>query len=132
MTPSKIAEERETRIRRTPQSDAQCSLGRHPHGRVVRQCAAQLTPRADVELREDLAQVVLDRARADEQLRTDLGIRAAIGGPRRGAPPARSAPLGGGGGGAARRWGEPRSRRWPEARDELVRQTPRPRRDRTS
>src|SRR4051794_33374252 len=36
--------------------------------------AAQLLARADAELREHLAQVVLDRARADEQLGPDFGI----------------------------------------------------------
>src|SRR4051795_13604150 len=36
--------------------------------------AAELVARGDVELQEDLAQVVLHRAGADEQLRADLGI----------------------------------------------------------
>ena len=45
-----------------------------------RESPAELAARADVELGEDLAQVVLDGARADEQLRADLGVRAAVAG----------------------------------------------------
>src|SRR6187200_3289083 len=44
------------------------------------QRAAQLLARADLELGEDLAQVVLDGARADEQLRADLRIRLPVAG----------------------------------------------------
>ena len=44
------------------------------------QCAAQLPARADAELGEHLAQVVLDGARADEQLRADLRVRLPVGG----------------------------------------------------
>src|SRR4051794_31445993 len=47
--------------------------------RVVR-CRAELFARVDPELREYAAQVPLDRARADEELCADLGIRAALGG----------------------------------------------------
>src|SRR6478735_2875619 len=42
--------------------------------------AAQLPAGADVELGEDLVQVVLDGARADEQLRADLRVRLPLGG----------------------------------------------------
>src|SRR3954454_20142408 len=35
----------------------------------------ELVARVDLELREHLVQVVLDRARADEQARADLGVR---------------------------------------------------------
>ena len=35
---------------------------------------AQLLPRADLELGEDLAQVPLHRARAEEETGTDLGV----------------------------------------------------------
>src|SRR4051794_24964632 len=40
--------------------------------------AAELVARRDVELQEDLAQVVLHRAGADEQLRADLGVRETV------------------------------------------------------
>src|SRR4051794_1371088 len=40
----------------------------------------ELPARADVELAEHLAQVVLDRPRTDEQLRTDLRVRMPLGG----------------------------------------------------
>src|SRR3954454_4769924 len=46
----------------------------------VAQRRAELLARSDVELREHLAQVVLDRAGADEQLRADLGVRAPVDG----------------------------------------------------
>src|SRR3954452_24931223 len=52
---------------------------RRPRPRVLR-CRAELFARVDPELREHPAQVPLDRARADEELRADLGIRAALGG----------------------------------------------------
>src|SRR3954454_19045406 len=48
------------------------------HGRGVRQRVVELTARADAQLGEDMAQVPLDRAGADEELRADLGIRAPI------------------------------------------------------
>ena len=48
-----------------------CTFGQHP---------VELAAGADVELREDLAQVVFDGAGADEQLRADLGVRVAVGG----------------------------------------------------
>src|SRR6187200_588452 len=41
---------------------------------LLRQTARKLRARLDVELAERLAQVVLDRARADEELRGDLSI----------------------------------------------------------
>src|SRR3954471_16362290 len=47
---------------------------------LVLRCRAELFARVDPELREHPAQVPLDRARADEQLCADLGIRAALGG----------------------------------------------------
>jgi hypothetical protein len=48
-----------------------------------RQCPLQLAARGDTQLREHLAQVVLDRARADEQPGTDLRVgQAAPGQPR--------------------------------------------------
>ncbi len=42
--------------------------------------SAELFARTDPELREHLAQVPLDRARADEKLCADLGVRASLGG----------------------------------------------------
>src|SRR5262249_33825786 len=42
------------------------------------QCAAELPPGADVQLLEDVAQVPLDGAGAEEQLRPDLGIRVSV------------------------------------------------------
>ena len=44
------------------------------------QDAAELAARVDAELGEDLVQVVLDGARADEQLGPDLGVRQAVAG----------------------------------------------------
>src|SRR4051794_21441664 len=38
----------------------------------------QLCPRGDVELPEDVAQVVVDRPRAEEELRGDLPVRRAL------------------------------------------------------
>src|SRR5947208_12771905 len=49
-------------------------------GRVAGQDAVELVARADVELGEDLAQVVLDRARTDEQPGADLGVRESVAG----------------------------------------------------
>src|SRR5918992_5706918 len=40
--------------------------------------AAELVARGDVELQEDLAQVVLHRARADEELCADLRVRETV------------------------------------------------------
>ena len=40
----------------------------------LRERVAQLLAAADIELAEDLVQVVLDRARADEQLGADLRV----------------------------------------------------------
>src|SRR2546429_1971138 len=42
---------------------------------VVGQCSVELQAGADLELGEDLAQVVLDGARADEQPGADLRVR---------------------------------------------------------
>ena len=42
--------------------------------------AVELVSRVDVELREDLVQVVLDSAAADEQLGADLGVGEAVAG----------------------------------------------------
>src|ERR1700739_4957250 len=51
------------------------------HGvRVARQDAAKVAARGDVELGEDLAQVVLDGARRQEQPGADLGVREAVAG----------------------------------------------------
>src|ERR1700730_13536693 len=47
-------------------------------GRVAGKDPIELGAGVDAELEEDLAQVVLDRARADEQLCADLGIREAV------------------------------------------------------
>src|SRR5262249_35780051 len=47
----------------------------------VRQGLAELPAGADAELGEHLAQMPLDRARAQEQLRADLGIGLSIPGP---------------------------------------------------
>ena len=67
-----------------------CSgLPRQPGG-PVGQRRAQLAAGADAELGEHLAQVVLDGARADEQLGADLRVREARRGPvARSGPPAR-------------------------------------------
>ena len=83
----------------------------------------QLFAGADAELGEDLVQVVLDGARADEQLRADLRVRLPVGGElgdlrllgREDVARVRSVP------GA-------RSRRWPRARGGRARRTPRRRR----
>src|SRR5262249_24079374 len=50
------------------------------HGltRRVGKRVAQVAAALDSELHEDLAEVVLDRARADEQLRADLGVRESV------------------------------------------------------
>src|SRR5690606_24223543 len=47
------------------------------------QRATQLAAGTDAELREHLAEVVLDGAGADEQLTADLGVRVAVRGQRR-------------------------------------------------
>src|SRR5690242_19354569 len=49
------------------------------HGQRV----AQRPPRADPELGEDLLEMPFDRARAQEQLGADLGVRAPIAGEAR-------------------------------------------------
>ena len=57
--------------------------GRAPLGdatKPVEQGARELLAGADVELREHLAQVILDGSRADEQLGGDLGIGLPLGG----------------------------------------------------
>src|SRR4051812_47809154 len=45
---------------------------------VAQQGRLELDAGSDVELAEDLVQVVLDGARADEQLSADLGVREAV------------------------------------------------------
>src|SRR5918995_1260758 len=52
--------------------------GGHARRRGVRERVVKLTARTDAELAEDVAQVPLNGAGADEQLRADLGIRAPI------------------------------------------------------
>src|SRR5580698_10668094 len=47
---------------------------------VLRQRRPELPARGDTELGEHVAQVPLDRARADEQLRADLRVRQAVAG----------------------------------------------------
>ena len=47
---------------------------------LVREHASKLLARADVELAEHLVQVVLDRPRADEQPRADLGVGVPVAG----------------------------------------------------
>jgi hypothetical protein len=54
---------------------AEALLERPGGGRVVGQDAVELAARTDAELHEDLAQVVLDRAWADEQADADFRIR---------------------------------------------------------
>src|SRR4051794_946389 len=49
-------------------------------GELAGRHAAELVARGDVELQEDLAQVVLHRTGADEQLRADLRVRETISG----------------------------------------------------
>src|SRR5215218_1200 len=51
--------------------------------RRVRERSAKLLAVADVELAEHLVQVVLDRPRADEELRADLRVGASIAGQSR-------------------------------------------------
>ena len=48
--------------------------------RDLRQGLSEFLAGADLEFWEHLAQVVFDGARADEQLRADLGVRLPIGG----------------------------------------------------
>src|SRR6267378_6841453 len=55
-------------------------LARPDGGRPAGQDAVELVARADVELGEDLAQVVLDRARTDEQPGADFRVREAVAG----------------------------------------------------
>src|SRR5690349_20001299 len=47
---------------------------------VIRECPGELSPAGDVELAEDLVQVVLDGADADEQLAGDVPVGQALGG----------------------------------------------------
>src|SRR5690349_9816300 len=53
-------------------------LGRQQHPLDVGQNPAELFPGADAELGEHLAQVPLDRARANEQLGADLRVRMPV------------------------------------------------------
>src|SRR3954453_18158327 len=55
-----------------------CCAPRCTPDRSVRERVSELAARADVELAEDLAQVVLDRSRADEQLGADLRVRLPV------------------------------------------------------
>ena len=70
--------------RRIRESPVSARAGPHvPGGSVAREHAVQLAAVGDPELGEDLVQVVLDRARADEELGANLGVRhprAAAGG----------------------------------------------------
>src|SRR4051812_8635756 len=52
----------------------------HDRASGVGECPAERLARADVELLEHLAQVVLDRARADEQLGADLRVGVPLAG----------------------------------------------------
>src|SRR2546428_4498334 len=61
-------------------------LGRPDGGRPAGQDAVELVARADVELGEDLAQVVLDRARTDEQPGADLRVGESVAGEPRDLP----------------------------------------------
>src|SRR3954468_16492208 len=68
----------------TSRSDRVCA-GRCPLGaqcwslKPPTQSTGQPVARADVELAEHLAQVVRDGVRADEQVRSDLGVRFTVG-----------------------------------------------------
>src|SRR5690242_5741156 len=53
--------------------------GRNQLRRGRRQRVRELSARADAELLEHLAEVVLDRARAEVELRRDLRVREAVG-----------------------------------------------------
>src|SRR5262245_14514403 len=55
-------------------AEAAQPLGRQRSSSLGRQCPVELMARADAELGEYLAQVVLDRVPADEQLCSDLGV----------------------------------------------------------
>ena len=111
------------RSAREPALGAPPSGGAHSDGRgrqaAVGQRRAELPARADPELPEHLAQVPLDRARAEEQLGADLGVRVPVGRqPRDLAPPAGSARR------ASRRCACAPSPRWPAARGGRARRTP--------
>ena len=54
--------------------------GSQRRARLFRQDSAELLARADVKLGEDLVEVVLDRARADDQPRPDLEVGEAVAG----------------------------------------------------
>src|SRR3954447_6860679 len=57
-----------------------CALGRSGERRIlVEVCAHQISPRSDPKFLEHLAEVVLDRLRAQEQLRRHLTVRRACG-----------------------------------------------------
>jgi hypothetical protein len=55
-------------------------LGKQRGARLRRQHLRELGARADAELGEDLAQVVLDRVLADEEPRADLAVRKTVAG----------------------------------------------------
>src|SRR5882757_8880575 len=56
------------------------TLERRGRVRVAGQDADELVARADLELGEDLAQVIFDGARADEQTGADLWVRESVAG----------------------------------------------------
>src|SRR5215469_11019731 len=58
--------------------DAGEKLPRLAWARIVRQDLIELAARVDAKLGEDLAQVVVDRARADEQPGADLRVGQAV------------------------------------------------------
>ena len=86
----------------------------------VRERGAKLLAAGDVELAEHLAQVVLDRARADEQLGADLRVGVPVAG-----QPRDLDLLGRQGVARVRRSSGARSRRWRAARGGHARRTPR-------
>src|SRR5437868_11434281 len=70
LTRSTVAPPSGDRVRGSPQAI--------PLGRRNLKRAAQLSARADAELREHLVQVVFDGSRADEELSPDLGVRVTL------------------------------------------------------
>jgi hypothetical protein len=87
--------------------------------RVAGQGAGKLVARGDVEFEEDLAQVVLDGARAYEQPRADPGV-----GDARRERAARRGSLARSAAGWSRRCVCGRFRRWPAVRGGPARRTP--------
>ena len=100
----------------------------HTETALRAQDASQLAAAADAELREHLAQVPLDRARAEEELRADLRVRQAVA-----SEPGDLRLLRGQVVAASRPCACAPSRRWPAARGGRARRTPRrPSRSNTS